>query len=670
MKAMDWRRWCAMVLATSALAGCGGGDDDDDGAEAPPPTQPPVTEPAPATVDKVLFIGVDGLTYDAMRQGVADKTLANIGQLTATRAWTGGVTGDVTQQPTLAAPSWATLLTGQWADVHGVRSNAAGQAMKVASLFQRIKTAHPEARTAGAFNSPLLAGLVGSDRDAGYLQTLTDCAGVDDCVASQARDRITEGYDVVVAQFGAPERAASDSGFGANYNAVIRQTDAAIGVLAKQIADRRAEHPNENWMMVVASSHGLGKTGVADGLPQAANKTIFLAANQPTLLGGSADDASFDGVWDNNWYALPSAADIAPTLLAHLDALPAEGQYDMAGTPLSEPLALRRLSARTSMDNKTVTLSWVRVGEPVGDIIVSRDGVEVARLPGTDTGYADTGFTFDTEGVHTLNYSVATGRATSATRATVVYAKPVELLASLRTGLTMLFPFEGDVTDVAAGGGVITPYDGVQAPAYADAGVFGKMFKNERGTAALGAFKLDYPAGMLDSLPVFTIGFWYQSDGTANDRSILGNKDYNSGGNPGITIAQWAGPELRFNVAGGGYRADINGLKFTANKPVYIAMTINKPAKTMTAFVYDSEIGFLRRNTTTGSVDLGLVAGVFGPHIGLNEDGLGTYGICCAGTKGAYTMNFDDLAFWSRALTEDEVKSLALSGKSVSDLFP
>ncbi|KAG1274267.1 hypothetical protein G6F64_015166 [Rhizopus arrhizus] len=65
----------------------------------------------------------------------------------------------------------------------------------------------------------------------------------------------------------------------------------------------------------------------------------------------------------------------------------------MAGTPLSEPLALRRLATRTSMDNKTVTLSWVRVGEPDGEIVISRDGAEVARLPGTATEYADTGFT-------------------------------------------------------------------------------------------------------------------------------------------------------------------------------------------------------------------------------------------------------------------------------------
>lgn len=657
-----------MLLATSALAGCGGSDDDDD-TEAPP-TTPPVTEPGKPAVEKVLFIGVDGLTYDALRQGVADKSLSNIGQLTLTRAWTGGVTGGVTQQPTLAVPGWATLLTGQWADAHGVRSNAAGQAVKSPSLFQRVKAAHPDARVSAAFNSTLLAGLVGRDRDAGYLQAVTDCAGVDDCVATQARDRITEGYDVVVAQFGAAERAASDSGFGANYQAVIRQTDAAVGVLAKQVADRRAANPGENWLIVVAASHGLDKTGASDGLPMSLNKTIVLATNQPAMLGGTSDDASVDGVWDNNWYALPSAADVTPTLLAHLGALPAAGAYDMAGTPLSELLALRRLAARTSMDNKTVSLSWVRVGEPSDEIVVSRDGAEVARLPATATDYEDTGFTFDTEGVHALNYSVSAGRAVSATRATVVYAKPVPLLASLRTGLTMLFPFEGNVTDVAAGGGAITPYDGVQAPAYANAGIFGKMFQNERGAAALGAFKLDYPAGLLDSLQVFTIGFWYQSDGTANDRSILGNKDYNSGGNPGITIAQWAGPELRFNLAGGGSRVDINGVKFTPNKPVYIAMTIDKAAKTMTAYVYDKDIGYSRRSVGTGAVNLAQVAGLFGPHIGLNEDGLGTYGICCAGTKGPYTMNFDDLAFWSRALTDDEVKSLAMSGKSVSELFP
>ncbi|WP_447919317.1 alkaline phosphatase family protein [Achromobacter aegrifaciens] len=666
MQALNWRRWCAALLATSALAGCGGSDDDDTDV---PPTQPPVTQPDPARADKVLFIGVDGLTYDAMRRGVADKSLPNLAQLNATRAWTGGVTAAPTQQPTLLAPGWATLLTGQWADQHGVRYSVQGETLQTPTLFQRVKQARPEARTAAAFNSTVLAGLIAGDREAGNLQSLTDCGGVDDCVAAQARDRIAEGYDVVVAQFGAPERAASESGFGSSYDSVIRQTDAAIGVLAKQIADRKTDHPGENWLVIVASSHGLGKAGASDGRPLSSNKTILLAANQPVLLGGSADDASFDGLWDNNWYALPSAADLAPTLLDHVKALPAAAHYDMAGSSLTGKLALRNTAARTSTDNKSVTLTWVRVGELAGEIVVSRDGVEIARLPGTAAEYVDRGYTFDTEGVHTLNYSVAVGGAISAARTTVTYTKPLPLLASLRTGLTMLFPFEGNMTDLAAGGGAITPYDGTQAPAYADTGVFGKMFKNDRGAAALGGFKLDYPAGMLTSAQAFTIGFWYQSDGTASDRSILGNKDYNSGGNPGITIAQWAGPVLYFNLAGGA-RVDINNVKFTPNKPVYIAMTVDKTAKTLTASVYDSELGYSRRTISTGTVDLTRIAGVFGPHLGLNEDGLGTYGICCAGTKGPYTMYFDDLAYWSRALTDDEVKSLAMSGKSVSELFP
>ena len=122
----------------------------------------------------------------------------------------------------------------------------------------------------------------------------------------------------------------------------------------------------------------------------------------------------------------------------------------------------------------------------------------------------------------------------------MVYVKPPQLLASLRTGLTMYFPFEGDLADKAVGGGSIVPFDGVQAPVFKSPGVFGKTFQNERSGDPVGAFKWQYPAGLLTSTQVFTIGFWYQSDGTANDRSILGNKDYNSGGNPGITIAQWS----------------------------------------------------------------------------------------------------------------------------------
>lgn len=664
MQSLNWRGWCAMLLATGVLAGCSsGGDDDND--EAPPP-QPPVTDPEGPRVDKVLFIGVDGLTYDAMRRGVADKTLPNIGKLNATRAWTGGVTGSTTQQPTLPAPGWATLLTGQWADQHGIRFNGSEEAIASPTLFERVKGANPEARTAAAFNSTSLASLLNADRDAGHLQALTDCGGQDDCVAAQTRDRINEGYDVVVAQFGAPAQVAAEIGFGSSYDASLHQADATIGALTQQLVARQADYPNENWMVVLTSSYGLNKTGAIDGRPQSPNKTIVIASNQPHLLGESADDVSFDGVWDNNWYALPSAADVMPTVLDRLGALPAADTYDLAGTSLLKSLAVRRTTARTATDNKSVTLTWVRVGAPAEEVVVSRDGVEIARLPGTANEYVDTELSFDDEGVHTLTYTVATGDVISAAHTKVTYVKPPVLLDSLRSGLTMLFPFEGNITDVAAGGGSITSFNGTQDPAYGDPGVYGKMFKSERQAGPQGGFKWNYPAGMLKSASAFTIGFWFQSDGSVNDLSIVGNKDYNSGGNPGLTIAQWSGPVLYFNLAGGGSRVDINYLKFTPNKPVYIAMTIDKAAKTMTAWVYDSELGFKTQTISTGAVNLDQVEGIYGPHLGLNEDGTGRYHV----GRAPYTMYYDDLAYWSRALTEAEVRSLALSGKSVSELFP
>ena len=152
-----------------------------------------------------------------------------------------------------------------------------------------------------------------------------------------------------------------------------------------------------------------------------------------------------------------------------------------------------------------------------------------------------------------LNYGITLGGVTSALRATVVYVKPPQLLASLRTGLTMYFPFEGDLADKAVGGGSIVPFDGVQAPVF-KSGRVRQDLPERAQRRSRGRVQWQYPAGLLTSTQVFTIGFWYQSDGTANDRSILGNKDYNSGGNPGITIAQWSGPELRFNLAGGGSR--------------------------------------------------------------------------------------------------------------------
>ena len=131
------------------------------------------------------------------------------------------------------------------------------------------------------------------------------------------------------------------------------------------------------------------------------------------------------------------------------------------------------------MDNKRVALSWVRLGDASGEITITRDGAKIATLPATATQYEDSGFTFTEEGTHVLNCSITLGGVTSALRATVVYVKPPQLLASLRTGLTMYFPFEGDLADKAVAAAPSCRSTACRRRS-SRAGVFGKTFQNER----------------------------------------------------------------------------------------------------------------------------------------------------------------------------------------------
>ena len=135
MQLKNWKRWSVALAMLGSLPPAA------ETMAMTRPRSPPPTKPDPVAATKVLFVGVDGATYDAWHRGVADKSLPGLAQLTLSRAWTGGVNGAPTQQPTLPAPGWATLLTGQWADQHGVRADTAGQVIKSATLFARLKQA-------------------------------------------------------------------------------------------------------------------------------------------------------------------------------------------------------------------------------------------------------------------------------------------------------------------------------------------------------------------------------------------------------------------------------------------------------------------------------------------------------------------------------------------------
>ena len=129
----------------------------------------------------------------------------------------------------------------------------------------------------------------------------------------------------------------------------------------------------------------------------------------------------------------------------------------------------------------------MRLGDASGEITITRDGAKIATLPATATQYEDSGFTFTEEGTHVLNYGITLGGVTSALRATVVYVKPPQLLASLRTGLTMYFRSRA----ISPTRRLAALHRAVRRRAGAglqEPGVFGKTFQNERSGDPVGAF--------------------------------------------------------------------------------------------------------------------------------------------------------------------------------------
>lgn len=97
---------------------------------------------------RVLIIGSDGTRPDALAQA---KT-PNLDKLIREGAFTdkGDILGErYTKNNTISGPSWSSILTGVWADKHGVHDNTfKGRNFELfPHFFKRIKAVYPDAQT-------------------------------------------------------------------------------------------------------------------------------------------------------------------------------------------------------------------------------------------------------------------------------------------------------------------------------------------------------------------------------------------------------------------------------------------------------------------------------------------------------------------------------------------
>ncbi|WP_223879206.1 alkaline phosphatase family protein [Chitinimonas arctica] len=328
---------------------------------------------------KAVLIGIDGTQYEKLLA----LDLPNMRRLYQTMAYTGGVQGSASEQTTVSGPGWTTMLTGVWANKHGVTSNDSGLAnAQFPSVFKRIRQAKPSAYIASITNWAsinqrfLTQDVVGNDFNA---SGLSDQAVVDKTV-EQIR---TTPADFIFVALDDPDHAGHASGFGAAYNQAIRDSDARLGQILAAVEAKRAAS-GDDWLVLVTTDHGReALLGYNHGSQTRSEKTIFIASNQALNAEfnqpvGNVSNQGFGGL-----YGYAAQTSIAPTILRHL-GIALQPQWLLDGIPLNGTLAVQKLLPASGSQ---ATLNWFAADG--GMVEIRRNGITVATVPAAQQGWLD-----------------------------------------------------------------------------------------------------------------------------------------------------------------------------------------------------------------------------------------------------------------------------------------
>lgn len=618
------------------------------------------------------MIGVSGVQYTALQHAIAQQSVPNLARLAIVPALAGGVSGTTTHQATLAGPGWTSVLTGTWVDRHGVRDDFAGQAIQSDTVFKLIKKGGSY-KTAAFDSWSTLNALLAPAVAAGYVDVAVDCAGADSCVVDAASKSIGAGSaDLVFANLSGPATVAASTGLQDDYPNALAAADQKIGQLLAAVTARQSQSGvNENWLVIVTTDQGLDATGAESGLPLLSNETAFIGSNQPLTVGGATTAPGTIA-------AAPTAAqlatgatqvDVTPTVLSWFAVQPDPATYAIDGATLLGKSAPHLLRATPGADQASFALSWTPPAIALAKYQLYRDGTLIETLPSDATSYVDSKLGKTADGVYTFNYTlVANGFAVSSL-AQINYVQPTLLDSTLASGLIHFFSFDKGLTDAIKPavslqqfGTASTTTESLTADNFSGSAM--RVASLNAGSGALNGMKL---TDDVSANAQFSVGFWFYSDDSQDDSPVMTNKDWVSGTNPGWAIVQKSKGTFKFNIGDGtSSRVDLEP-NFSANSWVYVAISFDTVARTVTAYVDDPIYGLQSNTASLGSVDVTKLKGIYST-IGLNEDARGTYYSRGNGNLG--TMTFNDLAMWNKVITKEQVHSLFASKRSLSSLLP
>lgn len=259
---------------------------------------------------KVVLIGIDGLQFDKIQE----SNTPNFDKLFFTKAYTGGVVGNDTEQKTSSGPGWTTILTGVWQNKHAVISNDTSYRSKAKSIFRKIKEFEPKFNVASSITwSPIHTFFKDELEFIDHLQQ----DGPDKVTIQFSVDLIKEkSPDFSFVHLDEIDGVGHSDGFGEKYNAAIQEADNQLGLILNVVEKRMKLNPNEDWLILVTTDHGRGKGGFSHGGQSLQEKSIFIASNKDLKL--SNNDVHQNTLKDLYKNAVPQTA-IVPIILKHLN---------------------------------------------------------------------------------------------------------------------------------------------------------------------------------------------------------------------------------------------------------------------------------------------------------------------------------------------------------------
>ena len=278
---------------------------------------------------KVLLIGIDGVRPDALEAAYTPH-LDRLVRYGAFARDTQILGEGYRLSDTVSAVGWSSILTGVWADKHGVhdRDFKGANFGKYPDFLRRLKQVRPAAQTAAFISWPAIAQHIITSADVVRVfdathQSLAGYLEADRQVAVAARRHLAErDPDALFVYFVSPDIAGHHNGFDpgvSEYRRAIEVVDGLTGMILRAIEARRT-FSEEAWLVLVTSDHGGKGTHHRKGHQDKDVLTVFL------IVSGSA-------AWPGEIKSPTYIVDAPVTALTHL-GVEIDNAWGLDGKPV------------------------------------------------------------------------------------------------------------------------------------------------------------------------------------------------------------------------------------------------------------------------------------------------------------------------------------------------